>query len=45
MTAHSSVLAWTILWKEEPGRLHPWVHKGSDTTEGPSAAFGITDQV
>ena len=22
MATHSSILAWRILWKEEPGRLH-----------------------
>ena len=33
---HSSVLAWKIPWKEEPGRLYcPWGHKESDTTERP----------
>ena len=24
MATHSSVLAWEILWTEEPGRLRPW---------------------
>ena len=24
---HSSILAWEILWTEEPGELHPWGHK------------------
>ena len=24
MTTHSSVLAWTIPWTEEPGRLHTY---------------------
>ena len=36
MTTHSSVLAWTIPWTEEPGRLHtysPRGHKESDPTE------------
>ena len=28
---HSSVLAWTTLWNEEPGS--PWGCKESDTTE------------
>ena len=41
MTAHSSTLAWRILWTEEPGRLHPWVRKESDATEGLSTAFGV----
>jgi len=35
MTTHSSVLAWEILWTEEPGVLQSifWGHKESDTTE------------
>ena len=33
MATHSSVLAWRIPWTEEPGRLHPWCRKESDTTE------------
>ena len=33
MTTHSSVLAWRILWREEPGGLQPWGHKESDTSE------------
>ena len=24
---HSSILAWEILWTEEPGGLHPWGRK------------------
>ena len=28
MTTHSSILAWKIIWTEEPGSLHsPWGHK------------------
>jgi len=27
MATHSSILAWRILWTEEPGRLSPWGHK------------------
>ena len=30
MATHSSILAWRIPWKEEPG---PWGHKESDMTE------------
>ena len=30
---HSSILAWRLLWTEEPGELHPWGHKESDMTE------------
>ena len=33
MATHSSILAWIIPWTEEPGRLSPWGHKESDTTE------------
>ena len=33
MATHSSILAWEILWTEEPGRMGPWGHKESDTTE------------
>ena len=29
----SSILAWRIPWTEAPGRLYPWVHKESDTTQ------------
>ena len=28
MAAHSSILAWEILWTEEPGRLQPmWLQR------------------
>ena len=30
---HSSILAWRIPWREEPGRLSPWSRKELDTTE------------
>ena len=38
MATLSSILAWRIPWTEEPGGLHrgklsPWGHKESDTTE------------
>ena len=33
MATRSSSLAWKIPWTEEPGRLHPWGCKESDTTE------------
>ena len=32
MATHSSILAWEILWTEEPGRLQSGVAKESDTT-------------
>ena len=33
MANHSSLLAWKILWTEEPGGLWSMGHKESDTTE------------
>ena len=34
MATHSCILAWRILWTEEPGRLYsPWGHKELDMTE------------
>ena len=33
MATHSSTLAWKITWTEEPGKLHPWGCKESDTAE------------
>ena len=33
MATHASILAWRILWTEEPGGLQPLVSKKSDTTE------------
>ena len=33
MATHSSIVAWKILWSEEPSRLQPRGHKESDTTE------------
>ena len=34
MATHSSILAWGMLWTEEPGRLHsPWSHIESGMTE------------
>ena len=32
MATHSSILAWKILWKEEPGRLQPMGSEESDMT-------------
>ena len=32
MATHSSILAWRIAWTEEPGGLHLWGRKESDTT-------------
>ena len=36
MATHSSILAWTIPWMEEPS---PWGRKESDTTERPYYLF------
>ena len=33
MTTHSSILAWRILWTEEPGVYRPQGCKEADTTE------------
>ena len=33
METHSSIIAWKFLWTEEPGGLHPWGCKESNTTE------------
>ena len=34
MATHSSILAWRIPWREEPGGLYsPWGHRESDNTD------------
>ena len=33
MATHSSILAWRILWTEDPGGYSPWGRKELDTTE------------
>ena len=33
MATHSSILAWRILWMEQPGRLQSMGHEQLDTTE------------
>ena len=33
MATHSSILAWEIPWRENPGSLQPMGHKESDMTE------------
>ena len=35
---HSSILAWRIPWREDPGRLQPVGHKVAHTTEQLSTA-------
>ena len=42
MAPHSSTLAWTIPWTEEPGRLQSWDHKESDTTERLDFPFSLS---
>ena len=32
MATHSSILAWEVLWTEEPGYYCPWGRKDRDTT-------------
>ena len=45
MVTHSSILAWKILWTEEPGRLYsPWGRKESDRTERLNFHFSLSDQ-
>ena len=41
MATHSSILAWRIPWKEEPGGLQrgPWGHKELDTAEQITLSF------
>ena len=39
MAAHSHMLAWRMPWTEEPGGLHPWGHKKSDTLSRPTLPF------
>ena len=34
MATHSSILAWSIPWTEEPGGYSPWHRKESHTTKG-----------
>ena len=42
MTTHSSILAWKILWTEEPGGLYSsWGRKESDTTEQHSLTYSL----
>ena len=36
---HSSIPAWRIPWTEEPGRIHPWGCKESDTVERLTLSF------
>ena len=33
IATHCNILAWRILWTEEPGGFHPWGGKESDMTE------------
>ena len=40
MTTHSSILAWSIPWTKEPGRLPSMGSQESDTTERPNHQQG-----
>ena len=40
MATHSSILAWEILWTEEPGGYSSWGHKESETTDHPEFIGG-----
>ena len=42
MATHSSILAWEILWTEEPGRLQSMGHRESDTTAQLSLSQGLS---
>ena len=43
MATHPSILAWSVPWTEEPGRLYnPWGHKESDTNEQLSLSLSTT---
>ena len=42
IATHSSILAWEILWTEEPGRLQSMGHKESDTTAQLSLSQGLS---
>ena len=46
MATHSSILAWRILWTEEPGGLHsPQGRKESDMTERLHFHFDFKDKI
>ena len=44
MATHSSILAWTIPWTEEPGRLQS-MDKESDTTEQQTYIHSRTEEL
>ena len=44
MATHSSILAWTIPWTEEPGGLQSWGLKESDRTQRLSTCAGTLGQ-
>ena len=45
METHSSILAWTIPWTEEPGRLHSWGHKDCDPMNGVTNWTRLTEHM
>ena len=42
MATHSSILAWRILWTEEPGKVQSTGHKESGMTEVTEHAHTLT---
>ena len=44
MATHSSILAWKILWTEEPGGLQSMGYKQSDMTEYEHGRMGSLSQ-
>ena len=41
MATHSSILAWEVPWTGGLGRLSPWSHKESDSTEATELACSL----
>ena len=41
MATHSSILAWEVPWTGGFGRLSPWSHKESDSTEATELACSL----
>ena len=46
MATHSSIVAWKILWTEEPGQGYsPWGHRDSDMTEHMLAMYLLVTKI
>ena len=45
MATHSSILAWKILWTEEPGTYDPWGRKELDMTEHPDTIINDVEHL